>query len=206
AYTVFSAPNTGGVVLLEAETGKERWKAAFPSPDDPSLSTNWAGGPVLVDDVVIVASGDGLIYAFDVGSGAVRWTLPRLRGDIRGIITTTNREFRALARSGRVLIAGSVTGYIVGYDLDTREERWRYAGGHNGSAAFSLNADGRAAFVPYVSGFLVALDLASGREIWRAGDWRDGFLYPPAASGGRLFVGAARAGYFAFDARFPEVR
>ncbi len=199
-YTLFGPPNTGGVVALDAGSGRERWRTMFPRPDDASLDTNSAGQPILVDDLVIAPSGDGVIYAFDRAGGSVRWSIPRLGGSIEGIITTTNRDYRAMTRSGRTLVAGSLTGYVVAYDLDTRQERWRYAGGYNGSTAYSLSSDTRAVYVPYVSGFLVAIDLARGAEIWRTRDWKAGFLYPPTIVEDTLFVGGARAGFYALSA------
>jgi outer membrane protein assembly factor BamB len=199
-YTTFGSPSIGGVVAIDPDSGRERWRARFPRPEDPSLDTNSAGQLVLADDVVIAPSGDGVIYAFDRASGSIRWSIPRLTGSIEGIITATDREYRALTRSERTLVAGSLTGYVVAVDLDTRQERWRYAGGYNGSTAYRLSSDGRVVYVPYVSGFLVAIDLARGVEIWRTRDWQAGFLYPPAIAGDTLHLGGASAGFYALSA------
>ena len=80
AYTEFSAPARGGIALLDGATGRLLWKRSFPPPDDPLLSTNWAGGPVFAADVVVVASGDGNIRGFDLETGDIRWTVPKLTG------------------------------------------------------------------------------------------------------------------------------
>lgn len=200
-YSTWVAPNVGGVVAVDAATGRERWRTAFPRPDDPTLSTNWGGGPVLFDDVVIATSGDGTIHAFDRGSGSVRWSIPRLSGRLEGTGVSPERDFRglALARAQRLLVAGSLTGYVVAYDLDTRRERWRHTPLLNASAAFELTIDDRMIYVPYFSGTLVAIDLTDGHERWRLGDWRRGFYWPAAIAGDRLYVSASTDGFHAFD-------
>jgi outer membrane protein assembly factor BamB len=132
-YTTFVAPSVGGVIAVDARTGRERWRVAFPRPADASLSTGSAGGPVLVDDLVVAASGDGTIYAFDRTTGSARWSIPRVGGLPVGAIVSTDRDFRALARTKETLVAGSLTGYVVAYDLRTRRERWRYGGMAHGS-------------------------------------------------------------------------
>lgn len=198
-YTVWSAPNTGGVVALDARTGRERWRAPFPRPDDPSLATNSAGGPLVLDDVVVASSGDGTIYGFDREQGRVKWTIPRLDGPLEGTYVSPDRDYRALARSGRLLIAGSLTGYTAAYDLDTRRERWRYTPLLNASVASGITADDRFAYVPHFAGTIIVIDLATGQEAWRLGNWRRGFNWPPAVSGDRLYAAASDEGFFAFD-------
>jgi outer membrane protein assembly factor BamB len=196
-FTTFTAPNTGGVVAVEAATGKERWRFRFPLPADRSLSVNSAGDPVLSAGLAIASGGDGQIWALDVRTGAVRWTLPRLAGPFQGVITVADRDFRALAISGRRLIAGSLTGYVVAYDLETRQEAWRVEGGWLGSTGFVFTADDTHVYVPYVSGIVLAIAVADGRVAWNTDDFRLGLAWAPAASGDRV-VAAGLSGVWAF--------
>src|SRR5262249_54452597 len=64
-YTTFPAPAVGGVVALDAATGRRLWRTAFPRGADASLATGWAGGPVFADRFIAATSGDGRIHAFD---------------------------------------------------------------------------------------------------------------------------------------------
>jgi outer membrane protein assembly factor BamB len=200
-YSNQTAPPTGGVVALDAATGRERWRADFPRPEDPFLPSNSSGGLAVVDELVIAPSGDGKIHAFARASGAIRWSIPRLTGKTEGIIPPSDRDYRAVTAWAGTLVAGSTTGYVLAYDIATQKERWRHAGGRDGSTAFAFVNDGINAYVPYISGMLVTLDLATGAERWRVGDWRDGFSWPPTVVGDQVFVSGSHTGFFAFLAR-----
>ena len=192
-YTEFTAPSGGGVAVLAAGSGRVIWKRRFPLPDDGSLSSNWAGGPVFWGDVVIAASGDGRVHAFDLASGDVRWTIPKVTGP-SPFAMAADHDFRPLALAGGLLISGSLTGTITAHDLVTRTERWRFTASGLGSTAFRIAAVDYVVYVPFANGRLVALGATDGRERWRIGDWTSGFLWPPAARGDTLFLSGAGDG------------
>jgi outer membrane protein assembly factor BamB len=199
-YTIFTAPNTGGVVAVDAATGKERWRFKYPAPADRSLSAYWAGGPVLTKDLAIASSGDGQVWALDLQNGVLRWTLPALTGPIDGIITTTNREVRSLAVEQGRLIVGSLTGYLVAYDIATQREVWRLENGRLGSIGFDDFTSGNGVvYVPYASGFLIAVEVERGAVLWQTRDYKQGLAWPPAVAGDRV-VAAGAAGFWAFPA------
>lgn len=198
-YTEFVAPNLGGVVLLAADTGRVLWKRPFPVPRDRSLSVNWAGGPILVDDLVIVSAGDGIIHAYDIASGDERWSIPPVTVQPGNLIDPA-RDFRGLAVSGRILVSGSLTGEIVGYDLDSREERWRYSAGRLGSVIFRIEAINDLVYVPFAGGTLIALQAHDGAELWRVGDWTASILWPPVLWQDLVIVSGAVDGLSAFHA------
>ena len=107
-YTTFTAPNVGGVVLVELGTGRELWRAAFPRPADPLLGTGSTGGPVLTDTAVIASSGDGTVYGFNRTNGSILWTLPPIRmvppilqGPVPLRTTSAGADYRPLARTGQ---------------------------------------------------------------------------------------------------------
>jgi outer membrane protein assembly factor BamB len=198
-FTVFSTPaNQGGVVAVDLKTGAIRWKVAFPRPSDPFLATNSSGGPILHDELVIATSNDGIIYALDISSGEIRWTLPRLSNLPSPHLTSPDRDYRALAISRSTLVAGSLTGVVVGFDLATRQERWRFYDPWLGSAVFRVTADDKVFYLPFFSGEVVAIDAATGAERWRVGDWKAGFIWVPLVWKDRLFVCATYEGLYAF--------
>ena len=202
-YTKFTSPNSGGVVAVDAATGKERWRFRFPAPVDRTLAAYWAGGPVLTKDLAIASSGDGQVWGLDLRSGAVRWTLPPLSGPIEGIITETRREVRSLAVEQGRLVVGSLTGYIVAYDLATQREVWRVENGRLGSISFEdFTAGNGMVYVPYVSGFVFAIDVGTGTVVWRTQDYKQGLAWPPAIAGDRVIFSGG-SGFWAFPARLP---
>jgi outer membrane protein assembly factor BamB len=197
-YTTFGSPNTGGVIVLDAATGHERWRAAFPHSEN-ALDSAWAGGPLFCDGLLVVASSDGNIHAFDRASGSRRWSIqtrPSTSPNAEGAVAKL-RDLLPIARSGKTIIAGSLTGDVSAYHLETHRELWRYSGGPNGSVAARITSDRDSVYVPYHSGWLVALDVRTGQERWRVGP-NAKFSWAPAPLRDRLFVASSDAGFFAF--------
>ena len=194
-FTRHAAPSRGGVVALDSVGGRERWRFDFPSR---AVSTHMTGGPVVAGDVVVAASGDGQIWAVDRNTGELRWSAPALEGTLDSIVPASDQDYRALVVAGAAIVAGSTTGYVVGYDFGGREV-WRFAGGRLGSTSFSMAAGASLAFVPYVSGFVVALDTATGDLRWRTNDWQHGFIWPPAVTRD-LVIASSRQGLWALRA------
>jgi outer membrane protein assembly factor BamB len=199
-YTVMSTPTHGGVVALNAETGEERWRAELPRPPN-GIGAGAAGKAVVVDDLVVMANRDGSIHAFAKGDGASRWVirgldLPLFPNSPVPEPPGPRTDFRALAATGRTLFAGSLLGYVVAYDLDTRRERWRHLGGQNGSIGFQLTADAQALYFPSFSGRLTAVNVTTGTERWRIGDGLNSFLFPPALDGSAAYA-SAFGGFYA---------
>jgi outer membrane protein assembly factor BamB len=196
-YGVSTVPNTGGVVALEAKTGRERWRTAFPRPSNPALGSNSAGNPILVDDLVIASTGYGAIYGFDREDGSIRWSIPTLGGLPSDTLSSPEFDFRPLARTGRTLLAGSLTGYLVAYSLDTLREIWRRAGPRHISIAFNISSDERSVYVPYLGGSLIALNVLTGSERWRTSTASGAFSFPLLPAGNRLFVASSSSGFYA---------
>ncbi len=203
-YTVFDSPHTGGAVLIEAASGREVWRAAFKRAADQRLGTGSAGGPIIADRVVVASSGDGTVYGFDRHRGHVVWTLPPIdtipaivRGPQPLPPTASAPDYRPLVRAGGTLVVGSLRGDVVAYDLETRRERWRYLDSSNGSVAFGMAIDGDSVYVPFVSGRHVALALSTGMERWRTARAAEGFRWPAASDGGRIFLAGEKGGLIA---------
>jgi outer membrane protein assembly factor BamB len=190
-FTTYGKRDTGGVIAVDARTGRERWRAAI----DPAAAPP-AGGPLLFGRFVIVASRSGHILAFDRSTGARRWSIPptRLRNTDRAPQKT---DFRALARTGSTLFAGSITGVLTAYDLDSLKELWSFADPSGGSIRFQIDSDEQYVYVPFLSGRLSAVDILTGQERWRVGTRKSGFGWPPAVSRNAIFL-AGYDGLFAF--------
>jgi outer membrane protein assembly factor BamB len=202
-FSEFTLPGVGGVVMMAADSGRVLWKRHFPLPEDPTLSTHLGGGPVFDGDVVIAASGDGVIHGFDVATGEITWSIPRVRPAGTSLISP-DRDFRALTITNGTLVSGSATGIVIGYDVRTREEKWRFHDPTIWSTAFRISSADGVAYIPYLSGMVVALDVATGRELWRIGEWSTGFIWPPAFSDNRIVISGSGHGYIALPRTLPK--
>ncbi len=192
-YTTFGPVASGGALLVDRRTGREQWRKEFP-PLAAGASTGFGGGPVILDGMVVAASGDGTIYALDRGTGATIWSLPpAVRPDGR----RQDRDWRALAVSGTTLIAGSISGTITAFDIRTRTEKWRFSHPDGGSTGVRITVRAGAVYVPHLGGLLVSLDLEDGHLRWQTGGFADGFSWAPAVEGGNVYAAASRAGLFA---------
>jgi outer membrane protein assembly factor BamB len=191
-YTTFSHPMTGGIVAVDRGSGRERWRREFPQAA-PGAATGFGGGPVISGNLIAAGSGDGRIYGFDCSSGQSRWVLP---GVIRPDGRPQDRDWRALAVSGRTLVAGSVSGTVTAIDLEVRTEKWRYAHPDGGSIALRIAADDESVYVPHLGGLLVSVDLRDGTARWQIGGFSDGFNWAPAIVSGKVYAAASRAGLF----------
>jgi outer membrane protein assembly factor BamB len=197
-FVTFTGPARGGLVAVEAATGRERWRVRLPVPSVPSIGAGPAGGPLAWRDALLVSSRDGTIWAFDRASGERRWSLPSAQWKRGANPAAIEPDFRALVLSGNLLVAGSLTGLVVAFDHDAREERWRSAPSET-STAFALTADRHRVYVPYFSGELAALNAEDGGECWRFGHDRVSITSPPAVAAGVLLVSSADGGYLALS-------
>jgi hypothetical protein len=75
--TVYAATNAGGVMGVDRQTGKVRWRIDLPGP-------TWSS-PVVVDEVLLQGDCDGVLHAYDVSDESRRprelWTV-KLEGCI----------------------------------------------------------------------------------------------------------------------------
>lgn len=167
-YTIFGERATGGLALVDLDSGRLLWQRGVPG------STGASGSPAVTDDSVFAAARDGTIHAFDLVSGEARWTLPPVE-DLGG-----EPDYRPLAARGNLLVAGSLSGEVVAHDVETRRVRWRRPATLY-SVGLRLMVTGDVVYVPFGSAEIVALALRDGRELWRIGGRRDEMRWLPLA-------------------------
>jgi hypothetical protein len=192
-YSTFGHPVRGGLLVVDRSSGRERWRREFPL-ESAGAATGFGGGPVASGDLIVAASGDGRIYGFDCTTGQIRWALPRV---VRADGRPQDRDWRAVAVGGSLLVAGSVSGVVTAIDLTVPKEKWRFAHPDGGSIALRLAADDESVYVPHLGGLLVSIDLRNGKQRWQIGGFSDGFNWAPAVVGGTIYAAASRTGLFA---------
>ena len=195
-YTRFSEANSGGIIALDRSSGALRWWTDFPPRN--THSTSYAGGPLCFGDIVGAAGGDGTIYGLRAETGSVAWTLPPVALTSDGDVETNRPDYRPLAYANGRLIAGSLTGRVVAYDVRSRTLLWTSVAPDGGSVALRLAVDRDMVFVPHMNGLLTALDLSDGHERWRTRS-TSGISWLPAFSKDRILLASSASGFQAFD-------
>jgi outer membrane protein assembly factor BamB len=180
SFTDFGPTPAGGLVVADIRTGRVRWQRAVTG------SIGASGNPVLAGDAVVVASRDGTIHAFSLGTGRPLWTLPNVE------LLAGEQDYRPLAVSGRTLLAGSLAGEVVAYDLLTHRVRWRRTP-TVASVAFGITAANDVVYVPYFSNQIVALRVRDGTELWRLGGGPLQFRWLPLVDGPLLFASGSQS-------------
>lgn len=175
SFAVFGASGQGGIVVVDRDSGRLRWQRFVPG------STGASGNPVFAGQAVLVTARDGTIHAFDVTSGTPLWVWPkveRLRDE---------QDYRPLAVSGGTVLAGSMSGEVVAYDLASRRILWRRSPSLS-SVAFGIVARDGVVYVPNFSNQIVALRVSNGDELWRIGGAASQFRWVPLVEGPLLLA------------------
>ncbi|HIE93180.1 MAG TPA: PQQ-dependent dehydrogenase, methanol/ethanol family [Acidobacteria bacterium] len=115
------------LLALDAKTGALHWRYDHPLPDDLRLCCGPANrGVAIAGDVVIMATLDAKLVAFDRRTGTIAWE------------TTIDDHAAGFSATSAPLVIGDVAvigvgggeygvrGYFDGYDVATGERRWRH--------------------------------------------------------------------------------
>lgn len=154
---------SGTFFALDRRDGHVRWSHDV-RPDGRHTSFH---GDALVTDSLVVIGTDGWtpenrlnhVWAFDLGSGAVRWKAPLVGGVVSDIV-----------RAGNRVVAITRTDSLLCLDLASGRRLWSFAADSSASEDGLLFrspavVDGRV-FVGDMEGRVHALSIDSGRLLW----------------------------------------
>lgn len=100
----------GEVVALDADSGRERWRA--------QVSSEVIATPLITSDRVVVRSNDGRVFALDPADGARKWTFER------GLPSLTVRGSGAPVAGQGVVYVGYDDGTVVVLRLEDGARGW----------------------------------------------------------------------------------
>lgn len=189
AYTVTRNPWRGGVVSLNLADGREQWR--FEIPEGAGWHSAPSDAPVISGQRVFVPSEHGAVYALDRETGALVATIPPVFPEGSPQARFLSQDTRKLARAGRILGITSLSGIMVGLNIDTLKEVWRYDGSKIGSFGYELIPGHGAFYATQFFGFLVAVDATTGTQRWITGGERREFNRGPVVVGDDLVAAGA---------------
>ncbi|MEC7524192.1 MAG: PQQ-binding-like beta-propeller repeat protein [Myxococcota bacterium] len=176
---LLTAFTSGVVVSLDPADGAVRWERDTaaelePGPDGTPRFADVDTTPLVIDDLVYIASFAGGLYALELESGSVRWRDEALTGVTH--ITAASR---------RLLVLSSAELGVALVDREDREILWRKVP-PRGAPGPATVTDDLVLFGESQGGF-ITLSLTTGRELGRI-ETGHGFSARAAVADGRGFV------------------
>ncbi|MFN0068043.1 MAG: PQQ-binding-like beta-propeller repeat protein [Limisphaerales bacterium] len=172
------------VLALDARTGAEAWRHAFPAASTnhpmPIVPNGPAATPTVANGRVHVLSREGEYRVLDAATGELKWRTSLLT-DLGGKRPVYGYAQSPLVADGRVYLdVGGAGGSTTALDAATGTVIWRAGDGEAGySAARRFEHDGAG---------LVAMFKGEGLSVFEAGTGRERWRWPATA---RDFVNAA---------------
>jgi outer membrane protein assembly factor BamB len=155
---------------IDAESGKELWRAEFPRGATASLGRGAADA-----DRFYVGTDAHTVYAFDAGTGLVRWATDvgaewKFRGVVTGITIQSDTLYVGVRQSNAE--NGYIsTGWIFALDRTSGRVLWSFANGTGAdwrTVSSGPTVAGRLLLVSdHLSGAVFAVDRFTGLEVWR---------------------------------------
>ncbi len=147
---VFAADYRGNILAVDAETGKQQWRAKTKLPI--------SAGPSAAEGLVLVGTLEGTVHALDGTSGAQRWQA-RVSSEV--LSTPVLHD--------NVVIVRCIDGRVFGLDRNSGDRLWIFD-----QAVPRLTLRGNSTplaragivYIGYDGGQVVALRAEDGSEIW----------------------------------------
>jgi outer membrane protein assembly factor BamB len=187
------------VECLDASTGKEIWKAAYPTRyrDDFGFDEGPRATPAIANGRVYTFGADGMLTCWDFKSGDQRWGV-----DTRKTFSAGKGFFgmacSPLVEGDAVIlnIGGHEGAGIVAFDISSGKVRWKATDDEASySAPVSATFDGKRRTLVITREALVALDPADGRVAFRF-PWKPPMsasvsAATPLVAGDEIFISAS---------------
>lgn len=172
-YTLGNQDNTDTVFCLEAATGRELWRYAYPCPLDPLAHEGGPGStPAVQNDRVYTVSKAGHLFCLETAGGRVIWSA-KLEAP-----PTTKEDYKVwwgfhgspLVSGDRILLAAGAAG--MAWDKASGKVVWDNGPGRSGYSSPVLFSAGAEPAFAFLSGHeIVAGEVKSGRVLWKT-PWR----------------------------------
>ncbi|HEY3969518.1 MAG TPA: PQQ-binding-like beta-propeller repeat protein [Planctomycetaceae bacterium] len=183
---------------LNAVTGEENWQDKYPAEGVRGPASGFSGprsSPTVVGRKVVTFGVQGTLSCLDAATGTKLWRKTEFQDSLPRFSTSCS----PIAVNGVCIVqlGGERNGAIVGYDLATGDEKWRWTG--DGTAYASpvlLSLDDAVEIVAETAGSIVGLSVADGKLLWQVPFVAQGRAYnaaTPIVDGATvIFSGAGR--------------
>ena len=169
AITMMQENGRQRVISINAKTGKILWKSDIAAAYENGQGNGARATPVVVDDFVFVFTGDGILAALSLDSGAVRWQLDTLR-----VLKLKESDFgmasSPIVVGGKVIVmTGANPGSLAAFSALDGQFVWRQ--GDRDTAGYSspvlLDLAGKQQVVAFTGSSVIGVDPKDGKRLWR---------------------------------------
>lgn len=188
-YAEQGGERQGGLAALDVATGAVVWVHDFTADVAPE-SARCNGAVTVHGNTVFAGIDNGAVFALDRLTGAILWQSPG---------THPSNEVRHSAVVRNVLIVGSVSSHVTGFDPSTGSTVWD-RNLDQGSLVTPFTSGDSLAYLATIGSVFLAVEPATGTVRWNAGlsDGRYyGFFGTAAIDSANVYIGGGQ-GLFAF--------
>jgi outer membrane protein assembly factor BamB len=159
----------------------------------------WIAAPLIVENVAYAPNNDGSLYAVDLASNKLLWSLK---------IGGGGHLWGTPSSDGKLLYISSLDHHVYAVDIASHQIVWGQETDLKGSVIGSpaLSEDGATVYVGSFDKKIYALDAATGKLKWSqpvpTGDWVWG---SPLVNAGTVYVGDLAGNLYALDAATGSV-
>lgn len=157
------------ILCLDAATGKELWRSAYPAPAVTGPASSHPGQrstPAVSDGKIVTFGVSGILTCLDAATGKVLWKKENPENAVPQFFTGMS----PLIADGLCIVhlGTKDKGQVVALDLATGREKWKWEGDGPSYASPSLMTSGKDKnVVVQTEKNLIALSLADGKLLWQ---------------------------------------
>jgi outer membrane protein assembly factor BamB len=156
-------------LCLNASDGKEIWHDQYPAPAVTGAASRHPGprsSPAVMNGKVVTIGVSGILSCLDATTGKVVWRKDPFPGVFPKFYTSMSPmivDSLCIAHLG-----GAGNGAIIAYDLNTGDEKWRWAGeGPEYASPNLLTIDGTKQIVTIAEKSVVGISATDGKLLWQ---------------------------------------
>lgn len=156
------------LICLDAKTGKQNWATDVAPAYTNPMGNGPRSAPALTESQAFVLTGEGVLAAADLASGAVQWKVDVV-GELGGKAAEYGMACSPLIHEDRVIVtAGCPDSTVVAYDSKTGELVWSAGQDRTGySSPALLEVAGETQLLVFSGTALLGIDPGAGKVLWR---------------------------------------